>query len=113
MVPFTFLFARVLGLRVDVRKSSAYTEPGAAATGSYGQPCTNAVGVDHTYPSLPLRVLYRGYKSSIPAEVVLQPDNVVFSQIVTSLYFNENQSFTAGVLNSVGRANSNIDRLPR
>jgi hypothetical protein len=45
------------------------------------------------------------------AEVVFEADYVVFSKVIASLDFDENEIFVAGILDSVRGSNRNIDRF--
>jgi hypothetical protein len=43
----------------------------------------------------------------------LQPNDVVFAEISSSLHLDENEICRAGVLNSMCGANRNVNRFPR
>src|SRR5262249_32496271 len=45
------------------------------------------------------------------SKVVLEANDIVFAEIVAALHFDEDQIFFAGVLNAVGSADGNVDRL--
>src|SRR6266542_3622313 len=46
-----------------------------------------------------------------PSEVILQTQNIIFAQIITSLHFNENKRLSTPVFHSMRRANRDIDCL--
>ena len=46
-----------------------------------------------------------------PPEVIIQPDDIVFSEVTSSLHFNEDQQLCPGVFDPVRCTNRNVNGL--